>query len=58
MLADKNVDAVRIATPDHWHARQSIDAMRAGKHVYCEKPMTHTIQEAMDVVDAWRDTGA
>ncbi|HEY4310071.1 MAG TPA: Gfo/Idh/MocA family oxidoreductase [Pirellulales bacterium] len=57
MLADKNVDAVCIATPDHWHAKQSIDAMRAGKHVYCEKPMTHTIQEAMDVVDAWRETG-
>jgi predicted dehydrogenase len=57
MLADKDVDAVCIATPDHWHARQSIDTMRAGKHVYCEKPMTHTIQEAMDVVDAWRLTG-
>ena len=57
MLADKDVDAVCIATPDHWHAKQSIDAMRAGKHVYCEKPMTHTIQEAMDVVDTWRETG-
>jgi predicted dehydrogenase len=57
LLADKNVDAVCIATPDHWHARQTIDAMKAGKHVYCEKPMTHTIPEAMDVVSTWKSTG-
>jgi predicted dehydrogenase len=57
LLASKKVDAVCIATPDHWHARQTIDAMRAGLHVYCEKPMTHTIQEAIDVIDAWRSTG-
>lgn len=57
MLADKDVDAVCIATPDHWHAKQTIDAMKAGKHVYCEKPMTHTVEEAMNVVDAWRSTG-
>lgn len=57
MLADDGVDAVCIGTPDHWHARQTIDAMKAGKHVYCEKPMTHTVEEAMDVVDAWRSTG-
>jgi len=57
MLADDKVDAVCIGTPDHWHARQTIDAMKAGKHVYCEKPMTHTVEEAMNVVDAWRSTG-
>jgi predicted dehydrogenase len=57
MLADENVDAVCIGTPDHWHARQTIDALKAGKHVYCEKPMTHTIDEAMQVVDAWGSTG-
>jgi predicted dehydrogenase len=57
MLADKEVDAVCIATPDHWHARQTIDALKSGKQVYCEKPMTHTIDEAMEVVDTWRSTG-
>jgi predicted dehydrogenase len=57
MLADKNVDAVCIGTPDHWHARQTIDAMKAGKHVYCEKPMTHTVDEALAVVRAWKETG-
>ena len=57
LLADKDIDAVCIGTPDHWHAKQTIDALNAGKHVYCEKPMTHTIQEAFDVVKAWKDTG-
>lgn len=57
MLADGAVDAVCIGTPDHWHARQTIDAMKAGKHVYCEKPMTKQIDEALAVVDAWRSTG-
>jgi len=57
MLADKDIDAVCIGTPDHWHAKQTIDALNAGKHVYCEKPMTHTIQESLDVVKAWRASG-
>ncbi len=48
----KEVDVVCIATPDHWHAKISIDAANAGKHVYCEKPMTKTIDEAHKVVDA------
>src|SRR5205085_5474142 len=44
--------AVLIATPDHWHSKISIDAMEAGKHVYCEKPMTHTVEQAIQVRDA------
>jgi predicted dehydrogenase len=57
LLGRDDVDAVVIATPDHWHARQTIDALKAGKHVYCEKPMTHTIDEAFAVLDAWRASG-
>jgi predicted dehydrogenase len=57
ILANKDVDVACIATPDHWHARITIDAMDAGKHVYCEKPMTKTIAEAQAVVDTWKKTG-
>src|SRR5438132_11527978 len=52
LLELKEVDVVCIAAPDHWHARMSIDAAAAGKDVYCEKPMTKTIDEAHAVVDA------
>jgi len=51
LLDSKDIDAVVIGTPDHWHAKMSIDAMEAGKDVYCEKPMTHTIDEARKVAE-------
>src|SRR5947207_285921 len=54
LLDLKEVDVVCIATPDHWHAKMSIDAAAAGKDVYCEKPMTKTIYEAHAVVDAMK----
>ncbi len=57
LIQDPEVDAVCIATPDHWHAKMTIDSLAAGKHVYCEKPMTHTIEEAQQVVQSWRSSG-
>ena len=56
ILDNKDVDVVLIATPDHWHAKMSIDAMEAGKDVYCEKPMTHTIDEARRVAETAKKT--
>jgi predicted dehydrogenase len=53
----KDVDAVCIATPDHWHGKMTVDALAAGKDVYVEKPMTRTAEEANAVVEAWRRTG-
>ena len=52
VLNDKSIDAVLIATPQHLHAEHFTAALEAGKHVYCEKPMTRTIEEAHAVADA------
>ena len=57
MIEKENLDAVAIGTPDHWHHRQTIDALNAGLHVYCEKPMTKRVEEAVDVVRVWKKTG-
>ncbi|MFQ3649145.1 MAG: Gfo/Idh/MocA family oxidoreductase [Gemmataceae bacterium] len=54
MLESKELDAVVISTPDHWHALPTIDACNAGKHVYCEKPLTLTVAEGRAMVKAAR----
>jgi predicted dehydrogenase len=54
---EKNIDAVLCATPDHLHAYVSVFAMRAGKHVYCEKPLTHNLWEARQVARVAKETG-
>ena len=56
LLADANVDAVCIATPDHWHAIMTIDAIKAGKDVYCEKPLTATVAEGRAMVNAQKNS--
>ena len=54
LLERKDIDAVVIATPDHWHAFIAIAALNAGKDVYCEKPLTHNIHEALTLIDSVR----
>ncbi|HUQ93213.1 MAG TPA: Gfo/Idh/MocA family oxidoreductase [Bryobacteraceae bacterium] len=57
LLADKSIDAVVIATPEHLHHDMAIAAVKAGKHVYIEKPLAHTIEEGFDVVKAVEKSG-
>jgi len=57
LLARPDIDGVIIATPDHWHANMTIAACRAGKDVYCEKPLTHTLGEAYEVTAAVQQYG-
>ncbi|MCX6902987.1 MAG: Gfo/Idh/MocA family oxidoreductase, partial [Verrucomicrobia bacterium] len=57
LLARPDIDAVLIATPDHWHALQSIDAAKAGKDVYCEKPVSLTIKEGRQLAETVRRYG-
>ncbi|MBM3289639.1 MAG: Gfo/Idh/MocA family oxidoreductase [Candidatus Hydrogenedentes bacterium] len=52
IIAREDIDAVCIATPDHWHAIPTIAALESGKDVYCEKPLTHNIHESIAVIDA------
>ena len=57
LLEIKNIDAVIVATPDHWHALTSIAAAEAGKHIYCEKPLCNTIGESKALRDTIVKTG-
>jgi len=54
VLEDKTIDIISIATPNHWHALAAVWALRAGKHVYCEKPATHNVGEGRLMVQAAR----
>src|SRR5688572_7809036 len=57
LLANPNVDAVIVAVPDHWHRQIVIDAVNAGKDVYCEKPFSHNAADGVAMVDAARRSG-
>ncbi|HEY9142222.1 MAG TPA: Gfo/Idh/MocA family oxidoreductase, partial [Bryobacteraceae bacterium] len=57
LLADRNVDAVFIMTPEHLHRDMTVAALQAGKHVYIEKPLAHTIEEGFEIVRAWEQSG-
>ncbi len=57
LLADKDIDCIVAAVPDHWHRRIVVDAVSAGKDIYCEKPMSHTVEDGRAMVAAAKKSG-
>lgn len=57
LLDNKEIDCLIVATPDHWHKKVVVDALKAGKDVYCEKPMSHSIADGAEMVRAVQETG-
>ena len=57
LLERKDIDAVIVATPDHWHKKITVDALKAGKAVYCEKPMVQKFEEGQEIISAHRASG-
>jgi predicted dehydrogenase len=57
LLDNKDIDCILAAVPDHWHKQVVIDSVRAGKPIYCEKPMSHTAADGVEMVAAAKDTG-
>jgi len=57
LLNNKDVDYVLIATPEHWHYQMIVDSLAAGKHIYCEKPMTKSIEQSKKVVARVKQSG-
>src|SRR6266481_2528856 len=57
LLANKDIDCIVAAVPDHWHRQIVVDAVTAGKDIYCEKPMSHTPADGLEMVAAYKKTG-
>ncbi len=57
LLERNDIDAVIVATPDHWHQKIVVDALKAGKHVYCEKPMVQKLEEGQEIINAQKESG-
>ena len=57
ILDDPSIDAVTIGTPDHWHKRMVVEALQAGKDVYCEKPLTFSVDEGLEIAAVAEETG-